>query len=240
MPKHSTESTSSQKIKPAQNPWILYRSDTLKTLSPVDRRRPQQELSKLISARWRQESREVKEIYAIQAEKEKIEHKRLYPDYVFRPRKKNRGNSPPEEKQTIRKRKPIEQKAPISEISEEPKAEKRTRRAPYNLNRAQALKRSAPPSDFAGPNYLPRLAWEELPNVDYAYYLNGMNQTQGSGSQVGRTQMCFRKYYLTMFQKFRYVPSNFSPGIDSRIEPASMLSFNSDIMTPGYITQNYF
>lgn len=38
---------------------------------------------------WRKESNEVKQYWKAQAEKEKQEHLRKYPGYVYRPRRRN-------------------------------------------------------------------------------------------------------------------------------------------------------
>jgi hypothetical protein len=166
----------SPRIKRARNPWIIYRSETLKVLSPADLRRTQQELSRLISARWKRESDEVKEVYKKLAVKEKTQHKLLYPDYVYRPRRKRRGNSSSEEKLAMGKRKQIVQQ-PISETAVE----------------HQALEPTTAPSNSESGN-LPGLAiCEEVQNTDFTCYPNGtVNQAQASTSQVGCTEICLK------------------------------------------------
>ncbi|KAH7335942.1 high mobility group box domain-containing protein, partial [Rhizoctonia solani] len=73
------------------NAWILYRSDKLKELAtnqPPGPRKPQAEISKIISQLWQSEGPETKGMYEARAEEKKAEHAALYPDYKFAPMKK--------------------------------------------------------------------------------------------------------------------------------------------------------
>ncbi|KAB5592851.1 hypothetical protein CTheo_3711 [Ceratobasidium theobromae] len=73
------------------NAWILYRSDKLREIAesqPTGPRRPQAEISKIISQMWSAEGPETKGMYEARAEEKKAEHAALYPDYKFAPMKK--------------------------------------------------------------------------------------------------------------------------------------------------------
>ena len=73
------------------NAWILYRSDKLQKLPPPPLGHPkptQAEVSKIISAQWRNEIEGVRALYEQRAEMAKAEHARLYPNYRFAPMKK--------------------------------------------------------------------------------------------------------------------------------------------------------
>jgi hypothetical protein len=168
MPNGSTKSTSSLNIKRPRNSWIIYRSQTLKVLSesPVECRRTQQELSKLISAKWRQESKQVKDVYNRLAEMEKNEHKLLHPEYVYRPKRKSRGQA-------------------SSQV------EKPTIRIPNNMTRAQPLIPNTTPANSESANLTPSLASEELQDADFICPPNCLNQSQVSAHQVG-TEMCLK------------------------------------------------
>ncbi|CAE6457385.1 unnamed protein product [Rhizoctonia solani] len=89
----ATSSTGSGKAQPPRPPnaWILYRSDKLKELATQQTtgpRKPQAEISKIISQMWQQEGPDTKGRYETRAEEKKAEHAALYPDYKFAPMKK--------------------------------------------------------------------------------------------------------------------------------------------------------
>ncbi|GAA5896897.1 HMG-box domain-containing protein [Sporobolomyces salmoneus] len=72
------------------NAWICYRSAKvleLKTTSQYPKM-PQASISKLIGELWRSESPEVKRKYEKEAAAKKLEHQAKYPDYTFRPMRK--------------------------------------------------------------------------------------------------------------------------------------------------------
>ncbi|KAJ7287362.1 hypothetical protein C8J57DRAFT_1167430 [Mycena rebaudengoi] len=66
------------------NAWILYRSDKSKELG----RKAQSDVSKEISALWKNERADIRAWYEKRAEEKKLEHQRMYPDYRFQPVKK--------------------------------------------------------------------------------------------------------------------------------------------------------
>lgn len=92
-----------QPPRPA-NAWILYRSDKIKELPPVPPgapRRPQSDVSKMISRMWKEETDAVKAIYEKRAELKKAEHQARYPNYRFQPAKKSdkaTGKAPAQKK----------------------------------------------------------------------------------------------------------------------------------------------
>lgn len=73
------------------NAWILYRSDKLKEIEPPapgESRRTQADMSKLLSEMWKQETPEVRARYEQLSKVKKAEHQEKYPDYQFRPMKR--------------------------------------------------------------------------------------------------------------------------------------------------------
>ena len=75
-------------LKPPRprNSWILYRRDQLSRLPRGQM--TQADVSQLISKMWREAPEHVHIEYERLAEEEKAEHKRLFPDYRYRPMKK--------------------------------------------------------------------------------------------------------------------------------------------------------
>lgn len=70
------------------NSFILYRKDNhLKVLEKSGEKISNNEVSKILSQRWRDEPDHVKAKYKELAERAKEEHRKLYPDYRYRPRK---------------------------------------------------------------------------------------------------------------------------------------------------------
>ncbi|EKM54000.1 uncharacterized protein PHACADRAFT_81332, partial [Phanerochaete carnosa HHB-10118-sp] len=71
-----------------RNAWILFRNEMLDRVPrlPDGSRQPMADASKIISAWWKQVSPEEKYRYELQAEQEKEEHKRKYPNYRFQPK----------------------------------------------------------------------------------------------------------------------------------------------------------
>lgn len=80
------------KVPRPPNAWILYRSDKVRELElragPSKPRRPQAEISKEISIMWKEELPEVKAGYEKAAAIKKAIHAAKYPDYRFKPQKK--------------------------------------------------------------------------------------------------------------------------------------------------------
>ena len=75
-------------LKPPRprNSWILYRRDQLRRLPRGQM--TQADVSQLISKMWREAPAHVHAEYERLAEEEKAEHKRMFPDYRYRPMKK--------------------------------------------------------------------------------------------------------------------------------------------------------
>lgn len=102
------------------NAWILYRSDKLKEIpAPAagEPRRPQAEISRMVSDMWKNESPEVRAYYEQQSEIKKAEHQAKFPGYRFKPMKR-------EDKDRLR----AELQAKKEEERQERKANKRSRR----------------------------------------------------------------------------------------------------------------
>ncbi|BGP10106.1 hypothetical protein JCM10049v2_005989 [Rhodotorula toruloides] len=72
-----------------RNSFMIYRSAQIRALSdfvtPSGQRLPQSDLSRMIASMWREETLEVRERYARQADEEKAEHYRRHPDYRYQP-----------------------------------------------------------------------------------------------------------------------------------------------------------
>ncbi|TDL26051.1 hypothetical protein BD410DRAFT_563645 [Rickenella mellea] len=104
--------------KPAQPPrppnaWILYRSDKLReipSLNPGAPRLPQADISKQISAMWKNECEEVRAKYEYLANIKKTEHQAQYPNYRFQPMKRADKERIREEKKAEKERERSESK----------------------------------------------------------------------------------------------------------------------------------
>lgn len=91
-------SRSPSNIKRPSNAWILYRSDAIACLprvAPGQPRRSQAEISKIVARAWSNEDPVVKQEYYRRAEVEKVQHKIMHPDYVYRPRRAEKGPKQP-------------------------------------------------------------------------------------------------------------------------------------------------
>ncbi|BGP36841.1 hypothetical protein JCM10449v2_000743 [Rhodotorula kratochvilovae] len=69
------------------NAWICYRSARVHELKASSEyaKLPQADISKIIGQLWRDETPEIRRHYELEAERKKAEHKEKYPDYIFRP-----------------------------------------------------------------------------------------------------------------------------------------------------------
>lgn len=91
------------------NAWILYRSDKIHQLPPLEPgqpRRSQAEVSRIISAMWANELDEVHQEYERRAEAAKAEHALKYPGYRFKPmtKEEKRAQKQLEQDQRLAKR----------------------------------------------------------------------------------------------------------------------------------------
>lgn len=105
-----------KKISRPPNAWILYRRDKVKLLAHYQ----QASASAIIARWWAEESPEIKSSYEQRAEIMKAEHALLYPDWQFRPQKR-------EDKQRIREQRKLQRE----------EARKANRRQRYSSPRAQ-------------------------------------------------------------------------------------------------------
>ncbi|KAL5485065.1 hypothetical protein ACEPAI_7707 [Sanghuangporus weigelae] len=74
-----------------QNAWILYRAWALNDLlerQPELKGTPQSQLSKILGTQWANESPEIRKHFEHQANLSKERHAQEFPDYVFKPQKK--------------------------------------------------------------------------------------------------------------------------------------------------------
>jgi hypothetical protein len=186
---------STRQVQPPRPPnaWILYRSDKIKQLPPVEPgapRRAQSDVSKMISRMWREESESVKAEYEKRADVKKAEHQAKYPNYRFQPMKKS-------EKEKLR------------EQSKEKDPPKRSRRAaPYptsaptpapsqysysypELN-APSPPLSAASSTPSSPNPLPPLYLDP----EAAHVPPMTRQVSSSASSAGIATPAFTGYML--------------------------------------------
>ncbi|BGP21784.1 pcc1 protein [Rhodotorula toruloides] len=88
-----------QPPRPA-NAWICYRSAKVHELktSKAFAKLPQADVSKLIGQLWREEAADVRRHYELDAARRKKEHKEAYPDYVYRPVRREKGERPSRKK----------------------------------------------------------------------------------------------------------------------------------------------
>ncbi|KAK1230524.1 hypothetical protein PQX77_006396 [Marasmius sp. AFHP31] len=96
---HNVKSTNpTGRIPRPANPFILFRRDALENgwvkltysdpQTGKERKKRQSTLSKEIGALWAEMAHDVKKRYQDLAEQTRSEHKRLYPDYQYRPQRK--------------------------------------------------------------------------------------------------------------------------------------------------------
>ncbi|GAA5859590.1 hypothetical protein JCM1840_006362 [Sporobolomyces johnsonii] len=95
------------------NAWICYRSARVHELKSVAHysKMPQADISKLVGKLWRTESAEVRKRYELEAAAKKLEHKEKYPEYTFRPVRKESSN-----KRASKKAKPVKKPLPSSVV----------------------------------------------------------------------------------------------------------------------------
>ena len=98
------------------NAWILYRSDRVREMPPPfpGQVRTQSDVSKAISAQWRNESEATRAEYERRAEIKKAEHHRLYPDYRFQPKSKEQKERQRLEKKQEKERQPKRTRARVA------------------------------------------------------------------------------------------------------------------------------
>ncbi|GJJ06283.1 hypothetical protein Clacol_000474 [Clathrus columnatus] len=162
-PDRTTHSSSSHRANPLTpgnqpprppNAWILYRSDKLRNIPsppPGAPKRPQAEVSKMISQMWKLESPDVRGHYERLSEIKKAEHQAMYPGYRFQPMKK-------EDKDRLR----AEKQAEKDREREARKANKKTRTAavattempPLFTTQARVLPSAATPSSSSSNGML--------------------------------------------------------------------------------------
>ncbi|GAA5947101.1 hypothetical protein JCM3765_002157 [Sporobolomyces pararoseus] len=93
------------------NAWICYRSARVHELKNTVQysKMPQASISKLVGELWRAESPEVKKKYEQEAKVKKLEHQAKYPDYSFRPVRRDQPR-----KSSLKKVDPESTKRPAS------------------------------------------------------------------------------------------------------------------------------
>ncbi|KAI9471982.1 MAG: hypothetical protein EXX96DRAFT_343037 [Benjaminiella poitrasii] len=87
-------SSSSNKIPRPLNSFIIFRLEKQREIVKQCPGANHRDISKIISKWWREMTPEKKQVYFDQAEKLKIEHKILYPDYKFKPQKREAAPRP--------------------------------------------------------------------------------------------------------------------------------------------------
>ncbi|KAL5528289.1 hypothetical protein ACEPAF_7425 [Sanghuangporus sanghuang] len=125
-PKSSKKKDDAPQPPRPQNAWILYRAWALNDLlerQPELKGTPQSQLSKILGTQWANESPDIRKHFEHQANLNKERHAQEFPDYVFKPQKK-------EEKERERERKKQE-KARDREAAKLRKEVERNMRAGY-------------------------------------------------------------------------------------------------------------
>ncbi|KAJ7226956.1 hypothetical protein GGX14DRAFT_693062 [Mycena pura] len=75
------------------NAFILYRSERCKKMDPSGKKKRQVVLNGIISQEWRELSEEDRAVWEGRAKVKKLEHGIRYPDYVYRPQRRNAKKS---------------------------------------------------------------------------------------------------------------------------------------------------
>ncbi|KAF5351815.1 hypothetical protein D9756_007408 [Leucocoprinus leucothites] len=119
MPSHSSRPAAPRVVKAPRPPnaWIIYRSDKVHQLPPLEPgqpRRAQADVSKMISSMWANESEETRQEYERRAEEAKAAHALKYPGYRFKPMKKEEKRAQREQEQNERLAKRREWRKPGS------------------------------------------------------------------------------------------------------------------------------
>ncbi|KAJ3574651.1 hypothetical protein NP233_g1631 [Leucocoprinus birnbaumii] len=107
IPSHSSRPAAPRAVKAPRPPnaWIIYRSDKVHQLPPLEPgqpRRAQADVSKMISGMWANESDETRQEYERRAEEAKAAHALKYPGYRFKPMKKEEKRAQREQEQNER------------------------------------------------------------------------------------------------------------------------------------------
>ena len=112
----SNRNSSDPYIPRPPNAWILYRRERLsrwrlEQIQPILTPLKQSDISRMMSALWRNEPPHVREHYEKCAEIAKAEHRILYPDYKYAPKSKEEKARIAAEKREAKKREREEAKA---------------------------------------------------------------------------------------------------------------------------------
>lgn len=136
-PTEGASSSATIKVQPPRPPnaWILYRSDKLRQLPPA-KGRAQADVSKTISAMWKNETDTVRLFYERMADARKAEHQRLYPDYRFQPVKR-------EDKAKMREQQKV--------ARERARAERRSKRGATSTQSVQSAPQPPPVAPTSAP-----------------------------------------------------------------------------------------
>jgi HMG box factor len=88
--KSKTPESSSPKIPRSRNAWIIYRSQQLQKLHSAEPglHPTQQAVSRMLVVQWQNLPEESKGEYYKQAVLEKVQHEQRYPDYRFKPKRR--------------------------------------------------------------------------------------------------------------------------------------------------------
>lgn len=95
------------KVQPPRPPnaWIIYRTENQHNIPPPAPGEPphtQAVVSRILGARWKKESPQVKAEYERRAEEKKAEHHIKFPDYTFKPLKKEEKERLREERRRLK------------------------------------------------------------------------------------------------------------------------------------------
>ncbi|BGP18603.1 hypothetical protein JCM10213_004236 [Rhodosporidiobolus nylandii] len=144
------------------NAWLLYRSARLREFMEREQKGGpavplQADLSKLIAEMWRSEPFDIREQYARLALAEAEEHKKLYPEYTYKPKRKHvaRGPSPRLAAD------PASQESSTS-LKGSKKQERPTMKKAHTVSEGETL--LLPASDFSASSFCPSTSFV-LPSV---------------------------------------------------------------------------
>jgi len=162
MPSHASRSAPRVVKAPRPpNAWIIYRSDKVHQLPPLQPgqpRRAQAEVSKLISNMWANESEETRQEYERRAEEAKAAHALKYPGYRFKPMKKEEKKAQREQEQNDRVAKRRDQRKSGSPPQIAPATQSTQRASPlpqYHTSINMPINLPSPSQSFAAPLLYP-------------------------------------------------------------------------------------
>ena len=90
MPRDSTKQETVEYVPRPANCFMIFRADWLRNSTANSGPQRQKDISQDAAAAWRNLSPTLKHLYRVQADLVKKEHKKQHPEWVYRPKRKNK------------------------------------------------------------------------------------------------------------------------------------------------------